>query len=30
MYERIFGKPAGAFFIYRAQTGNWWAQQAAE
>jgi hypothetical protein len=30
MYERIFGKPAGAFFIYGAQTGNWWAQQAAE
>lgn len=29
MYERVFGEPAGAFFLYGAKTGNW-VQQAAE
>lgn len=23
MYERLFGEPAGAFFLYGAQTGQW-------
>jgi len=23
LYERQFGKPAGAFFLYNAQTGGW-------
>lgn len=23
MYERIFGEPSGAFFLYNAKTGNW-------
>ena len=26
MYERILGKPAGAFFLYGAKTGNWQSQ----
>jgi len=29
MYRRVFGEPAGAFFLYGAKTGNW-IQQAAE
>lgn len=28
MYERIFGKPAGAYFLYGVRTGEW--HQAAE
>lgn len=28
MYERIFGEPAGAFFLYGARTGGW--KEAAE
>jgi len=28
LYERQFGKPSGAFFLYNAQTGGW--QEAAE
>jgi hypothetical protein len=27
MYERILGEPAGAFFLYGAQTGNWQATE---
>ena len=23
MYERVFGEPAGAFFLYGTQTGAW-------
>lgn len=28
MYQRIFGEPSGAFFLYKAKTGSW--QTAAE
>lgn len=28
MYQRIFGEPSGAFFLYKAKTGSW--QAAAE
>jgi hypothetical protein len=28
MYERIFGKPSGAYFLYGTRTGTW--KQAAE
>jgi hypothetical protein len=29
MYERLFGQPAGAYFLYGGKTGEWH-QEAAE
>lgn len=30
LYERLFGEPAGAFFLYGARTGAWSSKEAAE
>lgn len=30
LYERVFGEPAGAFFLYGARTGSWQHEDAAE
>lgn len=30
LYERVFGEPAGAFFLYGARTGAWSGKEAAE
>jgi hypothetical protein len=30
LYERVFGEPAGAFFLYGARTGTWNDRKAAE